>query len=338
MAIYVYPPVSLSITSGPTAFMRDGATVTVSKDTITPANSRGLPVELLDTAGVPFDISTLAKEAKQDDAITILSNIEGTDFALDSTLVDLITKADEILAQVSSTEVKVSTAAKQDIQTTALGDINAELDTQTARLALLSTEAKQDTQIARLALLSTEAKQDTQITRLNLLATEAKQDAEAVLVGALNEAAPASDTANSGLNGRLQRIAQRITSLIALLPTSLGQKTMANSLAVVLPSDQTVKTSKETILGAVTTTFKPVGLAAVRATVDGLAPVATRKKLIIKSKAENSGRIWLGGATVTIADGLEIIGPDRLEFEFDGSDYFLISDTAAQVVEILEVI
>ncbi len=42
------------------------------------------------------------------------------------------------------------------------------------------------------------------------------------LTGAVTETAPASDTASSGLNGRLQRIAQRITSMIALLPTALG--------------------------------------------------------------------------------------------------------------------
>jgi hypothetical protein len=41
-------------------------------------------------------------------------------------------------------------------------------------------------------------------------------------LGTLTETAPASDTASSGLNGRLQRIAQRLTSLIALLPTALG--------------------------------------------------------------------------------------------------------------------
>lgn len=40
-------------------------------------------------------------------------------------------------------------------------------------------------------------------------------------IGAINESAPASDIANSGLNGRLQRIAQRLTSLIALLPAAL---------------------------------------------------------------------------------------------------------------------
>ncbi len=63
-------------------------------------------------------------------------------------------------------------------------------------------------------------------------ATEAKQDAEAVLIGALTETAPVTDTASSGLNGRLQRIAQRITSLIALFPTALGSAAAANSLAV----------------------------------------------------------------------------------------------------------
>ncbi len=86
-------------------------------------------------------------------------------------------------------------------------------------------------------------------------ATEATLDAR---TGSLTEAAPATDTASSGLNGRLQRIAQRLTSLIALLPAALvggrldvnagswlgstaptvAQKTMANSLPVTLASDQ----------------------------------------------------------------------------------------------------
>lgn len=58
------------------------------------------------------------------------------------------------------------------------------------------------------------------------------------VIGATNETAASSDTATAGLNGRLQRIAQRITSLIALLPASLGQKAMTASLAVVVASDQ----------------------------------------------------------------------------------------------------
>ena len=58
-------------------------------------------------------------------------------------------------------------------------------------------------------------------TNLNTsaLLTEADFDTK---TGGLTEAAPGTDTASSGLNGRLQRIAQRLTSLIALLPTALG--------------------------------------------------------------------------------------------------------------------
>lgn len=41
-------------------------------------------------------------------------------------------------------------------------------------------------------------------------------------IGSLTETVPASDTASSGLNGRLQRIAQRLSSLITLVPTALS--------------------------------------------------------------------------------------------------------------------
>lgn len=63
-------------------------------------------------------------------------------------------------------------------------------------------------------------------------ATEATP-AMAVQTGAVTETAPASDTASSGLNGRLQRIAQRLTSLIALVPASLGAKAASASLSVI---------------------------------------------------------------------------------------------------------
>lgn len=59
-------------------------------------------------------------------------------------------------------------------------------------------------------------------------------------IGALTETAPATDTTSSGLNGRLQRVSQRLTSLIALLPTSIGQKNNAGSLSVALASDTTI--------------------------------------------------------------------------------------------------
>lgn len=67
------------------------------------------------------------------------------------------------------------------------------------------------------------ANQATQITAEQAIlakliaapATEAKQDTQITALGSLTETAPASDIASSGLNGRLQRIAQNITTLIA---------------------------------------------------------------------------------------------------------------------------
>ncbi len=69
------------------------------------------------------------------------------------------------------------------------------------------------------------------------LATDANQVTTNTQIGTINETAPANDTASSGLNGRLQRIAQRLTTLIGLFPSSLGAKTAANSLAVTLSTD-----------------------------------------------------------------------------------------------------
>jgi hypothetical protein len=68
--------------------------------------------------------------------------------------------------------------------------------------------------------------------------TDSGTTGQNTLIGAVTETAPSTDTASSGLNGRLQRVAQRLTSLIALFPGSIGQKAKAASLAVTLASDE----------------------------------------------------------------------------------------------------
>lgn len=108
-------------------------------------------------------------------------------------------------------------------------------------------------------------------------------------VGATNETAPASDTATAGLNGRLQRVAQRITSMIALLPASLGQKTSANSLAVTIASDQGVL--------AVTPSGATPAYGTVSVTTSATvirAASATRKSLRVRNSSASAGAIWLG--------------------------------------------
>lgn len=74
---------------------------------------------------------------------------------------------------------------------------------------------------ADLTLLASNAITDAQLratpvpVSISDVATETTLAAQSTLMGATTETAPVSDTAISGLNGRLQRIAQNITTMIS---------------------------------------------------------------------------------------------------------------------------
>jgi len=72
-------------------------------------------------------------------------------------------------------------------------------------------------------------------------ATESTVSEVSNRIGGATETAPATDTASSGLNGRLQRISQRLSSLIGLLPTSVGSKPANAGLAVSLAQKTTIQ-------------------------------------------------------------------------------------------------
>lgn len=111
---------------------------------------------------------------------------------------------------MSAVPTGAATAARQDVGNTSLSTI-AGKD--------FATSAKQDTGNTAIVTVNTS------------IGTTNTQ------IGALTETAPATDTASSGLNGRLQRIAQRITSLIGLFPTSIGPKAKSGALAVTTATD-----------------------------------------------------------------------------------------------------
>lgn len=123
--------------------------------------------------------------------------------------------------------------------------------------------------------------------------------------GSLTETAPASDTASSGLNGRLQRIAQRITTLLAVFPTTIdtnsGNKS-ASTLRVVLATDQPSLTNAQPVSQSGTWTVQPGNTAnttgwlvkETRSTT-GTAANVTGSATSVTVLASNSSRL---GATV----------------------------------------
>lgn len=70
-------------------------------------------------------------------------------------------------------------------------------------------------------------------------AIQMTQSPDDPLTGAVNETAPASDTAASGLNGRLQRIAQRLTTMLGAdgTVTPAAVALSANTSAVLLAAN-----------------------------------------------------------------------------------------------------
>ena len=249
---------SLSTTSGPVKFLKDAVETTVSYDTVTPTNSDALPVNIVTVNG--HGISTTVDLT----GAQINVQLSHTGASPDSTRIG---DGTNLLGINASNEAKTHDAdAKTELQA-----INTELDTQTTTLGNIDTSLnniESDVDLIASTVVADGAAQPANgqligghngaglfrhmkvsntgevIVEVSTsvlptgAATEAKQDAEAVLIGAVSETAPVSDTASSGLNGRLQRIAQRITSLISLLPASLGQSTMANSLTITIASDQ----------------------------------------------------------------------------------------------------
>lgn len=125
-----------------------------------------------------------------------------------------------------------ATSAKQDTAQTSLTSIDGKLPAQGQALAAASLPV---------VLPAAQVSALTPPAAITGFALESGGNLAALVseVGATNETAPGSDTAPAGQNGRLQRIAQRLSSLIALLPSALGQAAMSASSPVTMASDQT---------------------------------------------------------------------------------------------------
>lgn len=233
-----------------------------------------------DQSAIPVSAASLplpsgaATSAKQDTGNTSLSSIDGK-----------ITACNTGAVVVSSSALPsgAATGAKQDTGNTSLGSIDTKTPALVSgRVPVDGSGVTQPISAAALPLPSGAA-------------TDTVATANGVLIGAVNETAPGTDTASSGLNGRLQRIAQRLTSLIALIPASLGQKTMANSFAVTIASDQSALSTSEA--GATTGTTTSVASSGSTGTI--LASNASRKGATITN--ESTSVLYLKfGATASL--------------------------------------
>lgn len=203
----------VSTTSGPVQFKYNSVTTEVSQDTGTPSNSRPLPVVNLNTSGVAVDPATSALQ--QAEAV-LIGAVNETAPASDTASSGLNGRLQRIAQRITSLIALFPASIGQKNKA---GSLAVTLASDEDLLSRLPATLGQKADAASLAVtISNEG---------------------TAQIGSLTETAPATDTASSGLNGRLQRIAQRLTSLIGLLPSSLGTKAMSGSLSVTVANDQT---------------------------------------------------------------------------------------------------
>lgn len=297
MRLFVYPPVAVSVTTPPTAFILDGVSTTVSQDTVTPANSTPLPVIQLDSSGNPASPLTDAQ-------------LRATPVPVSGPLTDAELRATPV--QISGT---VSTGLAQP-----LTDVQLRATAVPVSGPLTDAELRASAVPVSAASLPLPAG----------ASTLAEQQAQSTLIGAVNETAPGTDTASSGLNGRLQRIAQRITDLIALLPTSLGQKTMANSFAVTLASDQSALSVTQT---ALTPTFQEITNLTISAHTFTAPAGAKWCKVYAPDTNSVNVRIKLGG-TATITSGIQLQPGRSEDFAVAGNISVIAESSTNQQVNV----
>lgn len=317
MITYLWPPQSVSVSVPPIEFSFNGVDTTVSRDTTTPANSRPLPTILLDSVGA---VATPLTDAQ----------LRASAVPVSGPLTDIQLRAAAVPVSASSLPLPTgaATSANQALEITELQDIEADVEAMSAKLpatlgqktsaASMAVAIASDQSAIPVTGTFWQATQPVSAASLPLptgAATLVEQQTQSARVGDLTEVAPATDTASSGLNGRLQRIAQRLTSLIALLPASLGQKTSANSLAVVLSSDQSaIATSESAKVGSYQEILTLTNVA------QTFTAPANTKWFKIQSDDTNTTniRIKVGGAATTTS-GIQLQPGRSEDFEIGGN-------------------
>jgi hypothetical protein len=279
------------------------------------------------------------------DALAELQTISAIDFATEATLANIEAN------QTNGTQKTIITDGAGDVNTkqlgTALLNTDIALITTTTIHGLNSSGGGSFVDVkvnpsgkllvaaeVTASALPTDAATETTLTNVyNELVTsgnEANTNALVLIdeIGAKNETAPATDTASSGLNGRLQRIAQRLTSLIALFPSSIGQKAKADSLSVTLASDQGALETKQK---ALTNTFDEY---LTLTTVQTFTAPANAIGGKIQALSDNGANIrYKQGGTATTTSGIRL-EPGRSEDFTGGSNITVVSESGTNAVSI----
>jgi hypothetical protein len=274
MSLYVFPPVSLSIASAPTSFVKDNINVTVTendsdvtqnkplpsklfiekdgesipvnKDSVTAANTVAIPVEIVAVDGAEINIT--AGDINVQTSHTGV-NFDSQRIGNGTNLLD-VNASGEALVNDALSHTKLDAVIAKDFATeVTLAALLAKI------IAAPSTEAKQDLVIAELEKKAdlTET-QPVSVAALPLpsgSSTEAKQDdniAELVAIKAIDFS---TETTQAAVSGKLTTISDNIISLLNTAKLSISRV-----VGPILPASTQIPKSSSLPLEIVASTTK----------------------------------------------------------------------------------
>lgn len=342
--------------------IKDGVQLPVTKDTGTPSNNVAVPVELVGAAG-PInitagdlnvqltdlgpnaDVTRIGNGTNQwemnasgeglvhdADALAELQVISAVDFATETTLDAVKTAVEAINTKVATETTLASILANQtnSTQLTKITDGAGTVNTKQLGTALTGTDVGlvTNTTIHGLSSGGGGTYVDVKVNPAGKLLVEAGVTSSVLPTGAATEAKQDTMiTSLASIAGEDFATEVTLATMSAKLPATLGQKTSANSLAVVLPSDQVVPTRENalsagtvtdtTISGAtVTTILAPVGARGmkIQAGINNTADLLVGLGGVTPDNTTNIGLEFQGGRSEDIvgASNVEVTSADPL--------------------------
>lgn len=275
----------------------------------------------ISAASLPLP-SGASTSAKQDALAALVGEVQASPTS--NTVLDRLKTLATLLGGTLTVSLPsgASTAANQSTGNASLSSIDGKIPALGQALAAASTPV---------VLPAAQITTLTPPAAITNYATETTLDAR---TGSLTETAPATDTASSGINGRLQRIAQRLTTLLAVFPTTIdtnsGNKS-ASTLRVVLATDQPTMTNAQPVTGQVGGyTLTPTATPTI-----STSAYASGDQLGGKITLTNAARSSIGSGTiqhVTISDLAKQSAPiDVLFFTTDPSNTTFTDNAATDI-------
>jgi hypothetical protein len=221
--VYIYPPQSVSVATPPVQFELDGVDVTVSQDTVTPANSNPFPVIQLDSSGNPATPLTDAQ-------------LRASPVPVSGPLTDIELRATPV--PISGT-VTANTGLSQPLT-----------DSQLRASAVLVSGPLTDVELRATPVpisgtVTANTGLSQPLTDAQLRASAVPVDGSGVTqpISAASLPLPTGAATESSLllvaqESTLLQIMGDIMALLQQLPATLGQKASSDSLATVLSTEQ----------------------------------------------------------------------------------------------------